>query len=695
MSFLAPLYLLGIAAAAAPIVLHLVRRAPRGEVVFSSLMYLKPTPPVSARRSRLEHLLLMLLRIAALCLLAFAFARPYLSRALPGLLGPARERVMVLVDTSASMRRGDAWPKAVALARKAIESRAEGDELAVFAFDTETRPLLAFSEARALDPAARRATAIARVEAASPSWRATRLGQALIEAVAALDFESAAEREQAPRERRIVLVSDLERGGRLEALGDFDWPSNVQLEIEPVELPGANASLTLAEPGRAAHDRPNEPRRVVVSNEPGHDQDAFTLVWSSDGGKPQGAPIPVHVPPGESRVVSAQAPAGLGGARVLTLKGDAYDFDNMVSIAVPPAETIDVVYLGNDRADDPAGARFFLERAFENAPGRTVRVLAEARQGASAWPAAKRPGLVVIAAEPPDPLRSQLVSFVESGGLALVLLGPEPPRATLATLAQVDPRTLALPLVSGDWMLGQIDFAHPLFAPFAGAGFNDFTRIHFWKICDIKAGALGGARIVARFESGAPAVVELARGKGRVVVLASSWRPVDSQLARSSKFVPLLATLLESGAPGSRLGDRIAIGDPVPLAGAEPLSIKKPDGSTALATGVFKDTDSPGFYTATGSSPPFSFAVNLDPQEGRTAPVAREVFEQYGCRLSRRAPTPVDVAQVALERETEQESRQKAWRPIIVSLLGVLLLETLLAGRARGRAPTPAEAFTS
>ena len=110
MSFLTPLYVLGVAAVVAPIIFHLIRRSPRGEVAFSSLMFLSPTPPRLTRRSRLDHLLLLLLRAAALCLLAFAFARPFMRQeARLDFADEGRRRIAVLIDTSASMRRGDLW----------------------------------------------------------------------------------------------------------------------------------------------------------------------------------------------------------------------------------------------------------------------------------------------------------------------------------------------------------------------------------------------------------------------------------------------------------------------------------------------------------------------------------------------------------------------------------------------------------
>lgn len=77
MGVLAPLYLAGLAALSLPLIFHLVRRTPRGRQEFSSLMFLLPSPPRLTRRSRLDQILLLLLRLAALALLAFAFARPF------------------------------------------------------------------------------------------------------------------------------------------------------------------------------------------------------------------------------------------------------------------------------------------------------------------------------------------------------------------------------------------------------------------------------------------------------------------------------------------------------------------------------------------------------------------------------------------------------------------------------------------
>src|SRR5688572_14575786 len=78
MGLLAPLYIAGVLAVGLPILFHLIRRTPQGRQLFSSLMFLTPSPPRITKRSRLTNILLLILRAAALTLLALAFARPFL-----------------------------------------------------------------------------------------------------------------------------------------------------------------------------------------------------------------------------------------------------------------------------------------------------------------------------------------------------------------------------------------------------------------------------------------------------------------------------------------------------------------------------------------------------------------------------------------------------------------------------------------
>ena len=188
MSFLTPLYVLGTLAVLAPIVFHLIRQSPRGEIAFSSLMFLSPTPPRLTRRSRLDHLLLLLMRALALCLLAFAFARPFLRKAARLDGGDAeRSRVAILIDVSSSMRRSDIWTRAVKRANEVLSRCGANDQVALFSFDDSSRPLLGFEESATLDPAKRQAVVKSRLETLRPTWGGTDLGQALIDVVAAIE----------------------------------------------------------------------------------------------------------------------------------------------------------------------------------------------------------------------------------------------------------------------------------------------------------------------------------------------------------------------------------------------------------------------------------------------------------------------------------------------------------------------------
>src|ERR687892_1493113 len=118
LSFLSPLFLIGAAAAAIPIALHLFFRRTEPVIEFAAMRFLRHAPVEQSRRRRLRELLLLALRVAALCLLAFAFARPYLTQSAAALSAPV---TMVLVDTSASMTAPGQFERAKAAALKAID----------------------------------------------------------------------------------------------------------------------------------------------------------------------------------------------------------------------------------------------------------------------------------------------------------------------------------------------------------------------------------------------------------------------------------------------------------------------------------------------------------------------------------------------------------------------------------------------
>ena len=79
MTFLAPLYLLLGAAAAVPLLLHLLRRNIATRVDFPAARYLQRAEQEHSRSLRIRNLLLMLLRVLLILALAVAAARPFVS----------------------------------------------------------------------------------------------------------------------------------------------------------------------------------------------------------------------------------------------------------------------------------------------------------------------------------------------------------------------------------------------------------------------------------------------------------------------------------------------------------------------------------------------------------------------------------------------------------------------------------------
>lgn len=674
MSFLAPLYALGLLAVAAPIILHLIRRRPKGEVPFSSVMFLTPSPPPPKSRRRVDQLLLLLLRAGVLVLLALAFMRPFFRQDAQAGSGDQGRRVVVLIDTSASMRRGDLWKQAVAKADAVLADSHPTDHVAVYAFDRTVRAVLPFAESDQLEPQQHVAIARDRVSRLTPTWGGTELGRALIEAAGAI-LESGAGGKTT--KGKVVLISDLQQGARLTELTGFEWPAEVELELRPVADDRGNAGLSLLTDRGDEKDSGPPQLRVRVANDAGAKQEKFRLAWAGTNG----AEVEAYVPPGESRVVKVPRPAVGVTSPTLKLLGDPHEFDNTLYLTGTQRQEFTVFFLGTHQASDPAGSLYFLERAWADTPERTVKVIARKPDDALTADEVRSSPLVVLAGSPSGDNIKVLEQYFRDGGTVLVVLIAG---STMPALAGASPRPVEEATGDRYALLQDVAFDHPLFAPLSGPQFGDFTKVNFWKHRRLTDQHLPGARVLARFDDGSPAVLEKPSGRGRLVVFAGGWQPADSQLARSSKFVPLMTALLElrggrqTTAVNYRIGDRVPV---PPMVGS--ASVRKPDGTVVTLAPVataFDGTDQPGVYALETASGPRSFAVNLDPTESLTAPVPAETLEQFGCRLAKRGGDEARAAADRQQQNAELERSQSIWRVLVLAAIAVVLVETGLAG---------------
>lgn len=675
MNFLTPLFLIGGLAIAGPIIFHLIKRTTRERRLFSSLMFLLPTPPRLSKRSRLEHLLLLLLRCLALGLLALGFSRPFFKQTpLDDPTAVQPKRIVVLVDVSASMRRTGLWAAARERVEATLGNVSAVDQIALYTFDRAATPLLPFEEWNRTPATDRAALAKARLAAVSPGWSGTQLGTALITAAEAL---AESDGKQFPGPRQIVLVSDLQAGSRIETLQAYEWPKNVTLTVEAVKASRpTNAGLQFvaesADTSRAAETLV----RVRVSNSADAQREQFKLGWTQVSGTGEsvfvGKPIDVYVPPGQSRVIALPIIKDAPGLDRIELKGDDEDFDNVVWVMPPGQQRLNVLWLGNDEPANPRQPLFFLRRALSDTPRLGVSVVAR-NSTAQVLPEDVANASVVFVSDALSAVQGEALRAQALAGKTLVFAPKSAAvAATLGTLIGREGVAMTEVTPTNYAMFAEIDFKHPLFAPFADPRFSDFTKIHIWKYRKLDAAGIPDARVLARFDSGDPAVIEAAMGKGRLFVLTTGWQPDDSQLAVSTKFVPLLWSLLELGGGVSAAPAQWFVGDTAPL----------PPGPAGTEQ-TEKDVrfTQPGIREVKIGERTVRFAVNVDANESRTAPLAADELERLGVPLTPAETKPVVTGDSKIVLQgVEEENRQKLWRWFIAATLAVLLVESALAG---------------
>lgn len=697
MNFLAPLFMLGAAAVALPIIFHLIRRRTREKQPFSSLLFLEASPPRLTKKSRLEHWLLLLLRSLVLILLALAFARPFTrDQNSPVLEGSAATLNLVLVDTSASMRRGGLMEDALERLEMVLKEGDAPGRFAVGTFDRGAQLVMGFDEWDAAPADQRVALALDRMAAVSPGWNGTALDEAFIEAAEIIEDHRA--KAEAVTDRNapgnVIIISDMQEGSELDRLAGFEWPANAGVRLEPVGRnrtfnAGVYPVVTQIENSATDYDHV----RVRVSNSGDSQNEVFQLGWTETGGAFAGDPVEVYLPPGQSRIVKLAVPTnGVASGRVL-LRGDAEPFDNIGYVVPETRNRKTVVYLGNEEPGDIRGLRFYVENAFAASVQAVVSVVANPEPGD---PDARDAALVIASSEFNDAAR--LRGFLEAGKTVLLTVRSPDHQAMLQQLLPETPPGVDVGPDRNYSLLARIAHEHPLFAPFREGAFGDFTKINIWNYRRLSVPDLEDEQVLARFDTGDPALITLPVADGRLFLMATSWSPDDSQLATSSRFIPLLYSFLEIDQPAGpdwtalTAGQRLHL-DEAARAGFVSLSKVGGEDVTVPALDAGIELAEPGIYELRLAGETNRFAVNLDPAESRTGLLEEERLVQAGVPVNLEVASRQADATASQRRQldSETEQQQKYWRWLLVAAGVLLLFETLLAGY-QSRQPAPAGA---
>src|SRR5687768_17453111 len=250
MSFLNPFFLLGLAALAAPVLVHLVRRTRARRVEFPALYFVRQVPQRTIRRRTLRDLLLLALRCLTLLLVVFAFTRPFFTGAAPAAAAEGTRFTVVLLDASLSMRHAEHFAEAKRRAEALVGEAREGERVALVVFAEGYEVVSNFTaDANVLR---------ASLTGLSAGYEATDYEQALRGAGALLG----ALKGKAPK--RVLMVSDFQAAGWDAARATFKLDPEVRLAL--IDVGGdaqGNVAVTNVEARGAVYGQKYNDRLAV------------------------------------------------------------------------------------------------------------------------------------------------------------------------------------------------------------------------------------------------------------------------------------------------------------------------------------------------------------------------------------------------------------------------------------------------
>lgn len=646
MSFLSPLFLLGGLAAVVPIVLHLLKRDPDVRLRFSAVRLLRSAPVEHAHKRHLRELLLLALRVTALLLLAFAFARPFFTGATAG----SAAVTVVVLDTSASMSAPGQFEKARALAKRAIDSAA-GGLVAVVTFDDVPQVVSR--------PSSDRALASAAIDAARAGVGSTRYRPALELAADLLEG----------RDGTIVVVSDLQTSG-WDAGDRAAMPESARLEVADVGGPPPNLAVTAA--------RGTAGRVVVTIRNAGPDVREATVALNAGDNERGDSP---------ARVAETRVPIGANASAEVTFAAPRQRWASVVVEDAGGVAADNVRYLVLGEASRPrvlvvmasgdvSREAFYVEQALiasgaagaSGIPaasglatyGRGYEVVGVAGSGLQTWDQARvdeHAAIVLISTRGLEHhARALLATYARNGGGILVAaaadvdadvlsealggarIGLSPPGANQG--AEGVSRTLA-----------PSDARHPALRAFQGRASLGLVRFRKWTT--VRGTPADGCQPLARFTSGHAALVDCEIGKGRALIFASDLDNRWNDFPRHSTFLPFLHEAVGYLSRAARSSDYTV--------GHVPAGVDSTPGITLKAR--------------SGQEAARLIAVNVDPAESDPERMTPDEF---------RASIATVTSTSGIEprgQARENENSQAIWRYLLMFMAVVLIAESAVATR--------------
>jgi hypothetical protein len=686
-SFLAPLFLAGLAALAIPILIHLTDRERRDVVVFPSLMFVQRIPHQTVRRQRIRNWVLFLLRSAAVALLVLAFARPLVDRVgAAGALRGGRELV-ILLDRSYSMAYGDRWSRALAAAERAFDGVRDEDRATLVAFSDRAEALTQ----RTADPT-RLQAALSGLQVADAGTRYAPAFQLAAQLLEGSDL---------PR-REVVLISDFQRTG-------FDRDDAVRLPagtlVSPVNLATDGASnlavldAMLDQRSVGSRDQVSVSARLVNTGSEERSDVSVTLTIDGQRIAATSTSLGAHAA-ALVRFDAVPLPrrAALGTVSAST---DLLERDNRFHFVISPQQSIPVVIVEHPSAR--SSETLYLGRAL--GIGTDPRFDVHRRQASQlrADDLTGRPAVIMNdVAFPGGSIGRRLRQHVEDGGRLLVVLARRSAGESWNRADGLLAGTVGDPVDrwgDGGGTLAVVSYDHPVFEVFKAPRSGDFSTARFFRYRAFEEA--DSATALARFDNGAVALSESRVGRGSVLVLTTGLDNLWNTLTIQPVFLPfvhqLVRYLSRYGAPrpwvtaGHVLDLRAYITDErdAPQDNAErEIVVEAPSGERTLQTvggrESYLEVREQGFYHVRPLRDRrgllATIAVNLDPVEADLS--ALDPDELVGAVTAGGEETDRTTAELLLT-PVEKERRQGLWWYLLVTVLILLVAESALSNRVR------------
>ena len=695
MTFLNPLVLLGLAAAAIPIVVHLFNFRRPKTVDFSSLRFLREVERQSMRRVRIRQWLLLALRTLAILFLVLAFAQPTRTGALDGVLGDTASRsVALVVDNSLSTglrdEEGARLDQSRATAAALVEATGRADERILV--PTADQPGLLSTRYLTPEPI------LDALDALAPTAGARALTASVARAASLLEGATHPRRE-------VVVLSDLQ-ASTLTDSASARLPEDVALTLIPVggDREVRNTAVTdvrvlsqIIEPGR-----PVEVEATVQRW--GGDPETLAARLVLDG-RPvaEGA---VDAVPGRSATVrftvTPPARGWLGGEVRIEPDGAEWDDARYFTLRVPPPPRVLLVTGGDARADL---ARLALEVAAESGALTVTEVDESGLAGADLG---AMDAVFLVAPRDISGTEAQaLARFVQGGGGLLLFAGDGVASGGASALLDALNAGRISGAAPADARLSDADLDHPIFAGVFDDASPRLEEVAIRRLARFQPH--GGATLLGT-TAGVPLLHETRVGDGALLVMAVPPDPEWSELPGRGLFVPLLFRSASYLAAGTEVAESASLsardGGTVRVEGATegaPIRLLGPGGAEitpvqrtvpgAVVLEIGGATAEPGLYRVVqGERTLRRVAINGDARESDPTPLspaeAAEVLEEATGRPVRVLPPASDLAALAAGKTG---GGIPLWTWFLAGALVCLLAETLVANRrAKERQPVAA-----